>query len=266
MAGRGSQTASCAETLTLILTLTPVKVAECITYCESKNQLCDGVNIVPLNTPPKVVFPAEANVPWGTPVGQPWKSNCLKENFDGTKPVSSWYECAKDNKGTLRDQGCMFQGTRKVQFGTGDTWKTINATDEIDCSKGAFGVSKKTKGGICRLDGSEDRVDHNMSICYPLKMNADRGRGNPPWTIIKDDAEDAVWYSSCFKKDTGWKFVGNPPCPACTGIVKTTPKWRYGDYCISCNDQKALSTLPPASIAYPVANYTVAERCEMCQG
>ena len=68
----------------------------------------------------------------------------------------------------------MFQGTRKVQFGTGDTWKTINATDEIDCSKGAFGVSKKTKGGICRLDGSEDRVDHNMSICYPLKMNAHR--------------------------------------------------------------------------------------------
>ena len=76
-------------------------------------------------------------------------------------------------------------------------------------------------------------------ICYWVTEGDDPG-GNPevdlPWTIVDDDPEDPVFYSTCFTKQSAWRFVGNPPCPACDAshAAGTTRKWKYGEYCVSC--------------------------------
>ena len=85
--------------------------------------------------------------------------------------------------------------------------------------------------------------DNTTYVCYPLKPAPDTTQVDQPWTISEDPA-DPVFYSTCFRKVTGWAFDGNAACPKCGsgGSTGATSTWRFGEKCVSCTD--AASFLP----------------------
>ena len=57
------------------------------------------------------------------------------------------------------------------------------------------------------------------------------------------DPDDPVFYSTCYRKVSSWKFTGNPACPRCgDGAADFGQQWRFGSKCISCADMVKYSS------------------------
>ena len=67
-----------------------------------------------------------------------------------------------------------------------------------------------------------------------------------PYLIVDDDAEDEIFYSTCYEKRVVLSFGGPPPPPA---------PFKVGDRCLSCAD-----TLTAATTSY----WQLADSCTMC--
>ena len=75
-------------------------------------------------------------------------------------------------------------------------------------------------------------------VCYGVKQ------GTPkvgPTYSISSDPEDPVFYHSCFKKSTGWRF--NQRCEECPQTT-IEPGWVFGRDCISCNEMRINAANP----------------------
>jgi len=91
------------------------------------------------------------------------------------------------------------------------------------------------------------------SVCYgfqPAQVELDVGE---PYTVIGDDPEDEIYYSTCYQKKalTGFDLLPptSPPPPV------TPAPWRVGDRCLSCEDART----------GPLTSYwQFADACELC--
>jgi hypothetical protein len=95
------------------------------------------------------------------------------------------------------------------------------------------------------------------SICYPLRETA-RVFVDFPWTVVKDDPQDEIFYSSCFRADSKTEFDG-VQCGDLCRPPQTTPDWKFADKCITC--QKAWESMNAT-----IPDWSLASKCEMCDG
>ena len=107
-------------------------------------------------------------------------------------------------------------------------------------------------------------------VCYPIEPNGDM----PPslaasasaddfgyeGTVIDSDPEDPIFYSTCYRRQTSWEFVGNAPCPACETVVTRDDRWHFGDRCISCDDVLENGALSSKEVAW----WELSDTCENC--
>ena len=94
------------------------------------------------------------------------------------------------------------------------------------------------------------------SICYGLAVVEERELDvGEAYTIVDNDPQDEVFYSTCYKKTSGFSFgssAGNSPSPA----PPAPPlRWRFGEHCLSCNG---------ARIAQSTGYWVLSDTCEMC--
>ena len=86
----------------------------------------------------------------------------------------------------------------------------------------------------------------NARVCYGGIAPDPPEVGNS-WTI-SDDPEDAVFYSTCYRKQTVFKLKGATDAGEEKEDQKdeepTPPEWRWKDKCISCADAAANAAAP----------------------
>ena len=66
------------------------------------------------------------------------------------------------------------------------------------------------------------------SICYPLREQS-RVFVDFPWTVVPDDPEDEIFYSSCFRQDSWRTFKGHTCGEECRPPVQTPTPGRQGE-------------------------------------
>ena len=96
-------------------------------------------------------------------------------------------------------------------------------------------------------------------ICYPLRTYGRRANAEQDWTVVPDDPEDQVWYSTCYKSNPDRVYDG-ATCPASQCVASVAEEWRFGDRCTTCASTSA------NAIAAAVPNWAVADvgSCEQC--
>jgi len=99
-------------------------------------------------------------------------------------------------------------------------------------------------------------------LCYGFQpVEPEMPETQTQWTIINNDPEDPVYFSTCYRKDKSYYFEGNPGCPACTGAkVDNSAEWRVGDQCISCDLMKQNILVNSTKIA----EWILSSDCERC--
>ena len=79
-------------------------------------------------------------------------------------------------------------------------------------------------------------------ICYGVRESPDYRRAvEAPWEIAADDPTDEVFYSTCFRKNDVWAFDGQPCGDDCI-TPRSTPAWRFGERCLTCDDAERWTT------------------------
>ena len=102
------------------------------------------------------------------------------------------------------------------------------------------GSCTRTAAASCSLgDGTNhlSSLPNGTLICYALSLPPASENLGVSHTV-SHDPRDPVFYSTCYKRNTGWVFAGNPPCPKCGGGSGggAEKRWKYGDKCVSCTD------------------------------
>jgi len=108
---------------------------------------------------------------------------------------------------------------------------------------------------------SKPKFNHqNTLVCYGLvpKYSAKANKDvDSPWTVIQDDPEDPIFYSTCFNLETSWYFEGFNK----KGNPQATPiSYKVADMCLACSAVKGISTLPNTD----VPRWKLSRECSKC--
>jgi len=97
-------------------------------------------------------------------------------------------------------------------------------------------------------------------VCYGIKPKQNTKK-NPQvdtlWTIINDDPEDPIFYSSCYNLQQGWTFQGYTASdePQAKPISE-----RVGDQCLECSDIDKINGLKVSQVPL----WRTASECHKC--
>ena len=80
-----------------------------------------------------------------------------------------------------------------------------------------------------------DAEPAGSSICYGLKGLANKNV-EEEWTVADRDAEDEIWYSTCYRRIPGYSFGGVRCGNECYGGggASQPVSWRFEEQCVSC--------------------------------
>ena len=98
------------------------------------------------------------------------------------------------------------------------------------------------------------------SVCYGLRGTSTKSV-EEEYTVVERDPEDEVFYSTCYRRRTGYAFHGpscGAECRASTDDAQSTAAWRFAEQCITCDDaaRNAQQTAVP--------HWELAQSCTMC--
>ena len=110
---------------------------------------------------------------------------------------------------------------------------------------------------------------NGSQVCYNINYDGRRattsgphdGRVGDPWTT-SDDPRDEVFYSTMFLKREDVIF-DSPDCAEDCGTIQGPPRWRFGDFCVACED--ADRNANTSYTANHLPRWTISDRCEMCR-
>jgi len=122
-----------------------------------------------------------------------------------------------------------------------------------------WGRANKQRCDKTLLTGKEDE---NTLVCYGLQPNLPK-RANPDvdtlWTIIDDDPEDPIFYSTCYVQTTEIVFDGFIPNP--TEKPHPAPiNYKVADMCLPC---AAVDGIPQLE-EYEVPRWKLTRECKKC--
>jgi len=93
----------------------------------------------------------------------------------------------------------------------------------------------------CTIPKATD-VTEETFICYGFipgtpEDPAFNAEAESIWYIRETDPEDPIFYSTCYRRETGRMFTGNPNCTPCSGAANMNlQRWQIGSRCITCAD------------------------------
>jgi len=103
--------------------------------------------------------------------------------------------------------------------------------------------------------------DYGTLVCYGLKEKPDP-HGNPdvgyPYTVVDNDPEDPIYYSTCYTMNTNWVFDGFDG--STTKPQPSILSYKVGDKCISCKDIDRISKTKMQVVPW----WKTANECEKC--
>lgn len=174
-------------------------VQDCIAYCQTVgSNNCDAVNVVPLVNAAGVAFPSRVNIPWVDDASG-HTSNCVRDLL--TAPPPPCFEAETDKNKIKKVGNCGYlsapagglqqcQEWCKNQTGCYGIYHWGNQCSYIPGANCNYSSTHSSGNGWSGTGGQKVQSrscfapvldPKHMHICYPLKMNEDRGRGNPPW-------------------------------------------------------------------------------------
>ena len=113
----------------------------------------------------------------------------------------------------------------------GDEYSTVHITPEAGFSY----CSVEHSNVPVSVADPEAYARNDTLVCYWVtEADSSNAEVDSPWTVVDDDPEDPVFYSTCYQKQSSWEFVGNPACPACEKPQVGSTRWKYGERCVSC--------------------------------
>ena len=99
----------------------------------------------------------------------------------------------------------------------------------------------------------------NSSVCYGLR-GFDNKNVEEEWTVVDRDAEDEIFYSTCYRRIPGYAF-DSPGCgDACyaAGGPAQPVAWRFAEQCVAC--EVATRNAVPTSVPF----WELADECVLC--
>jgi len=104
--------------------------------------------------------------------------------------------------------------------------------------------------------------DHeNTLVCYGLQPKYGKTANkdvDAPWTVIPDDPEDPIFYSTCFNMQTDWIFEG---FSSKNLLPEATPiSYKVADMCLQCAAVEGISKLP----VQQVPRWKLSRECSKC--
>jgi len=97
-------------------------------------------------------------------------------------------------------------------------------------------------------------------VCYGMKPKYSKAANkdvDAPWTVIPDDPEDPIFYSTCYNLQSNWVFQGfnGKSKPQATPII-----YKVANLCLSCDAVDGISKLP----YYHVPRWKLSHECSKC--
>merc|ERR1712083_875992 len=111
----------------------------------------------------------------------------------------------------------------------------------------------------CDDFGIEKKPDDTL-VCYGLRQKAPQGSNpevDPNYTVVDNDPEDPIYYSTCFRIEPELQFEG---FTAPKAAQPPAENWKVGDRCVQCSALKENSQSP----FYTVNWWELAPECEKC--
>lgn len=106
----------------------------------------------------------------------------------------------------------------------------------------------------------KDRYADDTLVCYGFIPKLPKG-GNKDvgsfWTVVDNDPEDPVFYSSCYRHEPTWTFEG---FTAPTESKPPAISWKVGDKCLSCDNVKENSKSSFNTLNW----WSIADECKKC--
>merc|ERR1719320_199329 len=104
--------------------------------------------------------------------------------------------------------------------------------------------SKNSQSGHAGCESLTAKAsDPDAMVCYnvkPQQASTDNPEVDSLWTIIPDDPEDPIFYSTCYNYVQGWNFEGFTK----PGVPQPKPiEEKVGDRCLSCSDIDTINGL-----------------------
>lgn len=107
---------------------------------------------------------------------------------------------------------------------------------------------------------NKDRYSDDTLVCYgfiPLPPKGANKDVDGFWTVVDNDPEDAIFYSTCYRNEPTWTFEGF------TAPTESQPpmiSWKVGDKCLSCDNVKENSKSSFNTLNW----WEITDECEKC--
>jgi hypothetical protein len=122
------------------------------------------------------------------------------------------------------------------------------------------GVSQNIPWGLRNCKQScLDAEPEGTQICYGIDVTSVSRDVSEAWVISDKDADDEVFYSTCYRRQQTRSFAG-PPCGAPCSPPSQPPAWRFSDACLPCADAQHNAQTTAVPIWYNVSS----SGCELC--
>ena len=181
----------------------------------------------------------------GPPSARGWPGTCfpITDAYDdGDSPLTTWGNDARYTRAKYDVTACMEMVA--LQYGQAQGLNVVplrNPALVADALRDSVNLPELThRDSDCDLEKfaeyyPEAYARNDTLVCYWVtEADSSNAEVDSPWTVVDDDPEDPVFYSTCYQKQSSWEFVGNPACPACEKPQVGSTRWKYGERCVSC--------------------------------
>jgi len=198
--------------------------------------------------------------------GQPSESNAAWTRIDHCQYKSQNYVAKQKKcfyiKNTDRDVSKCLQECQKVNKKGKPKCNAVNVVP-LKSPEGAFNdlvnVPWDQSTRCDELTASQNGDD--SLVCYGLKPivnNKDNPEVDSLWTVIENDPEDPIFYSTCYNYQQGWVFqdyLEGSGAPQARPISE-----KVGDQCLACSDIEKINGLKVSQAPL----WRLAQECSKC--
>jgi len=103
-------------------------------------------------------------------------------------------------------------------------------------------------------------VKEDAMVCYgvkPIENSKQNDDVDELWTVIPDDPEDPIFYSTCYNLQQGWTFQGYQ---SSSSPQQAPISQKVGDQCLTCSDVDKIKSLKTSQ----VPAWKIATECTKC--
>ena len=100
------------------------------------------------------------------------------------------------------------------------------------------------------------------NVCYngraAVQTGGHDGRVGDPWTTSEDPTDETFYSTTYLKRDD--ILFDSPDCGEDCGVVGGPPQWRFGRFCVACEDAQRNANASWNGLP----RWTISEKCEIC--